>query len=162
MRLRDALTVVGGGHLESGLLLYGLVLRPEVPPPALPLDAWPEGAALRRGRLVGEGWTIWVLELALPRLPAPDEWAARVGAGLDALIAAGARVAWAGFEGLLVEPPGLFDPEAMEGAVWAARTADGLAFGPPALDAPLEALDAAAMRALAEAAGPTPSPEAGA
>jgi hypothetical protein len=157
VRLRDALTVVGGGHLEPGVLLYGLVLGAEPAPPGLALDGWPEGAVLRRGRLRGEGWTIWVLELGLPSLPAPEAWAAAVAASLDALITAGARVAWAGFEGLLVEPPGLFDPEAMEGAVWAARTADGLAFGPPPLDAPLQVLDAAALGRLAQAARPRSS-----
>jgi hypothetical protein len=154
VRLRDALTVVGGGHLEPGVLLYGLVLGAEPAPPGLALDGWPEGAVLRRGRLRGEGWTIWVLELGLPSLPAPEAWAAAVAASLDALITAGARVAWAGFEGLLVEPPGLFDPEAMEGAVWAAVTADGQRFEAPELDGPVVTLDAEALARLARSAGP--------
>ena len=150
MKMRDALTIVGRGHREPGLIVYGFYDSVSARIPTV--DGWPELGAARSNVLSGDGYRIVVLDVPLLSFPAPARWPALVDAMLVALLEAGAVVSWAGWEGMLVEPPGLFDPIDMAGSVWAARTKDAN-FTAPGLDEEVRTLDDDALAVLRTAAG---------
>lgn len=107
-----------------GVIVYGLGGRGAVirEPPTELQRAEP----IKSFILHGTHWEVVLWEIRMWRWPASIEWRSTIGAYFDALIAGGAKVTWLGAEGIsFVDPPHLFDPDEMEGAVLAWRTADG-------------------------------------
>ncbi len=66
-----------------------------------------------------------VWDVAIVAWPTGQAWRDSVRRTLEALVDAGARVAWVGREGYFCDPPDLFDPTFMSGGVLAAMTSGG-------------------------------------
>ena len=76
--------------------------------------------------LGGAAWLVSGWTAAVSRWPDEQQWSGLVETWLHDLNDQGAVVAWLGYEGApYVDPPDLFDPAWMSGAVLSARTADG-------------------------------------
>lgn len=112
------------GEERTGYILYGLWPEASAPSEQLDAQALGVGAAMARPfRLVGDGWNILGVDCAFASDAEYRDALDRIESQLDAIIAAGARVAWLGSEGLpFADPPDLFTLDWMEGGVLAART----------------------------------------
>lgn len=115
------------GEERTGYILYGLWSEAAAPCEQLDARALRVGAAIARPfRLVGDGWNVLGVDCAFVSDLDYREALDRLEGQMDAIIAAGARVAWMGSEGLpFADPPDLFTVEWMEGGVLAGRTREG-------------------------------------
>lgn len=116
----DSLRIFWNGDELRGITAYGYWRGDAAQHPPFPLDLWPAGAECKPGSLHGPGWRVLLWDVRVPVWPAAEAWERVLEGTLQALCAAGARVAWCGVEGCFADPPGLFSPEDMSGGVWAA------------------------------------------
>lgn len=112
------------GEERTGYILYALWPEGSAPSEQLDTRALGVGAAIARPfRLAGDGWNVLGVDCAFASDPEYRNALDRIESQLDAIIEAGARVAWMGSEGLrFADPPDLFTLEWMEGGVLAGRT----------------------------------------
>lgn len=88
-------------------------------------DSWPMSVVPGSFRLGGSGWEVFAWEIAIETWPELSDWIVSARATLEALVDAGAPVAWMAPEGFFCDPPDLFAPDCMSGAVIASLVADG-------------------------------------
>jgi hypothetical protein len=131
---RESLRVIWDGAEAPGLTVYGFWRGDRSDPPALACTPLCEPAQVRATKLTGPWWSVWLWDLRIEDWPHPDNWRASVDSLLRQLVHQGAAVAWCGLEGTFVEPPFLFDPEAMSSSVWAAIDQRGNVLAAPPLD----------------------------
>lgn len=140
----NSLGVFWEGEEVDGVTIYGFWVDSKPEPPQLDLSEW-RSAQAKPSRLYGPGWTVWLWDIRIEEWPERLGWEKTVHGTLRQVLSGGAEIAWCGLEGMFVEPPGLFDPTAMSGGVWAAADKAGHTFGPPALDAAFRPLDDAQL-----------------
>ncbi|MFE6506297.1 hypothetical protein ACFVDI_01795 [Nocardioides sp. NPDC057767] len=112
------------GEERTGYILYGLWPEASAPSEQLDEQVLGVGAEVARPfRLFGEGWNILGIDCAFADDLQYRQALDRIEGQLDAIIAAGARVAWMGSEGLpFADPPDLFTQEWMEDGVLVGKT----------------------------------------
>jgi hypothetical protein len=137
---RNSLSIFWKGEERDGILVYGFWPKRSASEPRFPEEVWPEPTKWKSMRLEGEGWSVYLWEICISVWPHANEWTKTLRETLQALIAAGAEVAWCGIEGYFADPPSLFDPSEMSGGVWALLESDGTLHGPPDLDLPFATL----------------------
>ena len=133
MKTRDAIGIFWDGEEVDGALFYGLWAGERRPSPSFPLGLWPPTTEVRSRRLWGDGWTVWMWELRIRVWPTANEWQTVVNRSLEEVVSSGAGVSWCAVEGCFVDPPALFDPDAMSEGVWACRSRGGIAVSAPPL-----------------------------
>lgn len=123
-----SLTIFLHGNEVPGLIAYGLRTRGNPAPAQFPAEAWATGPEHVEFTLIGDAWEVKMWEFPLTSWPSSPEMETALAVTLSALIHAGCRVAWVGAEGVpFCDPPDLFEPEYMSGAVLAWMTDDGAA-----------------------------------
>ncbi|RME57009.1 hypothetical protein D6779_09585 [Candidatus Parcubacteria bacterium] len=145
---RESLGIFWNGEEVDGLLVYGLWVGEVTKPPRITFDHWPPGTEAKARRLFGADWTIWLWEIRIVQWPSSSAWSELVKSLLNQIVDADAIVAWAGLEGMFVEPPDLFHKDKMGGGVWAAVLPSRRQFGIPGLDEPFQPLDEHALDEL--------------
>lgn len=121
--VREALRIVVDGDEVPGFIAYGLRGRGGQSPAAFPAEVWIAQPEATLFTLHGDAWEVLMWEVPLVIWPTPSEMQASLRATLRTLIESGCRVAWIGAEGLpFCDPPQLFDPQCMSGAVLAWMT----------------------------------------
>lgn len=124
--VRETLKVIVDGDEVPGLIAYGLRRPGGSADTSFPAYAWIAQPEPTDFTLHGEGWEVLMWEVPIVIWPAPSEMESALRATLGTLIEAGCRVAWIGAEGLpFCDPPELFDPHCMSGAVLAWMTDAG-------------------------------------
>lgn len=122
---REGLTVVLDGQLTPGVIFYALTRPGALNAVIFPIGIWSSEGA-RPFRLGGESWEVRGWDLPLNEWPRGPEWTRAVQETLKHLVSAGAVVAWLDAEGCpFSDPPDLFSPKWMSGAVLAAMTSAG-------------------------------------
>ena len=119
MLTEQALGIFWHGEEVDGLILYAFWPGLTETAPPFPKAGWIPGIEVKRGRLTGEGWTVFVWDVHVCQWPPKEQWGFLLEETLKALCRTGAVVAWCGLEGRFVDPPSLFDPEEMSGGVYA-------------------------------------------
>lgn len=148
-KTRDALRVFWNGEEVAGVTVYGFwTVRQASCPSVVPSSV---GALVEEDQftLHGEGWHVCGADLKVSEWPRPDQWNECIRSILQRMMDGDAWVAWCGFEGMFVDPPGLLSPEQMSGGVWAALTRQEY-FPPPDLDGELETLSDEVLQSLSE------------
>ncbi|SFR84644.1 hypothetical protein SAMN05428970_3031 [Agromyces sp. CF514] len=127
MTMRATSVFVDGAE-QFGFILYGLWPESVTPDGTMGLEGLAMHTTdLRYFRLSGDSWEILCVECAFDEEHVYRATLAEIDRWLQALLSAGARVAWLGSEGLpFADPPNLFTSEWMEGGVLAARTSTGV------------------------------------
>lgn len=124
--VRETLKIIIEGEEVPGLIAYGLRRPSGSVVATFPADAWIAHPEPTDFTLRGEAWEVLMWEVPIVIWPTPSEMESTLRATLGTLIEAGCRVAWVGAEGLpFSDPPGLFDPRWMSGAVLAWMTDTG-------------------------------------
>ena len=123
---REALGIIVEGEEVPGLIAYGLRPRGGHAGAVFPKHVWIASPEPTICMLHGEAWEVLMWEVPIVIWPTRVEMHMALTATLRALIDAGCRVAWIGAEGLpFCDPPQLFDPICMSGAVLAWMTDEG-------------------------------------
>jgi hypothetical protein len=152
-RTRDSLGIFWSGEEVDGILVYGLWLDPVHEPPDFPSASWPLGTEWKATWLGDSGWRVLLWDIRPAGWPKAEKWGATIRATLQALKAAGAKVAWCGLEGFFVDPPNLFETQHMGESVWAVLDAEGVLHGPPSLDGPFETVPSNILELLRKQTG---------
>jgi hypothetical protein len=138
---RETLEIVWNGEFVPGLIFYGLFGRGKSVNVDFPDEVWPQPVEVHRHLLHNHSWEVALWEIPMLFWPSNGEWFALVRTTLGRIIDGGARVAWIDSEGNpFADPPDLFDPAHMSGAVLAALTAKGDFWCPLDPDEPLASL----------------------
>lgn len=122
-----ALTVLFGGTEVPGVSVYGYWPYENAIFPAFPSRIWTVPTRVKNSTLRpldGSAWSILVWDIHIVEWPDAGEWTSLIKQTLQVFTHHGAKVAWCGLEGLVADPPFLFDPIHMSGGVWACLTSD--------------------------------------
>lgn len=147
---KDVLVVFIDGEERPGFTLYHLATRDQT---VVPLEfelerLWRAETAVSRGLLHGDRWQVVVWDVAVIDWPAGAAFRDAVRRSLQLLVDNGARAAWMAAEGFtFCDPPALFDPACMDGALAYARP-EGRFVCHVDPDAPLQEASAEEMLAL--------------
>jgi hypothetical protein len=145
---KEKLTIFSDGEELPGIIVYGLA-APATLSATLPPDHWDGGQHISTFTLVGEQWEVVLWEIPLSRWPSGPQWQHALSRILETMINQGARVVWVGAEGIpFADPPDLFDPRYMAGAVLTWLTEDGQRGRPFDPDQPLSPATAAELTFL--------------
>ncbi|HYX37137.1 MAG TPA: hypothetical protein VE954_28885 [Oligoflexus sp.] len=123
----ESLGIFWRGDEVDGITLYAYGPGAELEDPSQALaDLGLQDFTFKQAtKLSGDSWTVHVLDVKVSRWPSAAQWPATIQRLLRALLGTKAQVAWAGLDEIFAEPPSLFDPEKMQGGVWAALLANG-------------------------------------
>lgn len=149
---REVLTIVWQGEFHPGVIAYGLRRQDSTSNPLFPSGAWPVGTEVEEFRLTGDAWEVVRWDILVVKWPNPANWPDVIRQTLSSLLQSEAVVAWLGQEGGFCDPPYLFDPECMTGAVFAALTSD-IFLCPLDPDEPLRSLSDQELAQLRMASG---------
>src|SRR5262245_7163002 len=104
---RMALGIFWEGEEVAGITVYGFWPSQHVPAHSFPSTVWPPGTLVHTSKLSGPGWTVWLWDIRVSQWPPSTAWQETIRQTQQAMIAAGARVAWCGLEGFFADPPDL-------------------------------------------------------
>lgn len=148
---REILTIVADGEFRSGVIAYGLRRTGTSKKASFPSQSWPQEIEVAENVLHGDNWEVVRWDIQVDQWPQREDWKDVVEETLASLIEAGAVVAWLGQEGFFVDPPDLFNPEHMTGAVLAAMTDSGEFLCPIDPEKPLRSLSDSELMELRSA-----------
>ncbi len=118
MITNDVLTVFWDGEESAGLTFYVDCPRSNIVDPTLSIIEWSSGTEVRKSRLLGESWSVYVFDVKVHVWP--KNWLHSVERTLADLTRQTNSVAWCGLEGCFSDPPDLLDPAVMREGVYAA------------------------------------------